>query len=94
MQLPNQKFSEQLTLIKDNLEDLAEIQIEEGKRELFESQRAIASVDLFTHLEIYALILIAIVIQVVVMYNPKTTWDWGGTWSYSYYLPNLTGLGT
>lgn len=70
IQLPNQKFSDQLTLIKDNLEDLSEIQIEEGKRELFESQRAIASVDLFTHLEIYALILIAIVIQIVVMYNP------------------------
>jgi hypothetical protein len=73
IQLPNPKFTEYLALIKDNLEDLAEIQIEEGKRELFESQRAIASVDLFTHLEIYALIIIAIFIQIVVMYNPKTT---------------------
>ena len=50
IQLPNPKFSEYLALIKDNLDDLSEIQIEEGKRELFESKRAIASVDLFTHL--------------------------------------------
>jgi cell division protein FtsL len=71
IQLPNPKFSEYLGLIKDNLDDLSEIQIEEGKRELFESQRAMASVDLFTHLEIYALIIIAIFIQIVVMYNPK-----------------------
>lgn len=73
IELPNPKFTEYLTLIKDNLDDLSEIQIEEGKRALFESQRAIASVDLFTHLEIYALIIIAIFIQIVVMYNPKTT---------------------
>ena len=73
IQLPNPKFSEYLALIKDNLDDLSEIQIEEGKRELFESKRAIASVDLFTHLEIYALIIIAIFIQIVVMYNPKKT---------------------
>lgn len=73
VELPSPKLSEYLGLIKDNLDDLSEIQIEEGKRELFESQRAIESVDLFTHLEIYALIIIAIFIQIVVMYNPKAT---------------------
>ncbi|WP_020535311.1 MCP four helix bundle domain-containing protein [Lewinella cohaerens] len=71
IELPSPKFSEYLALVKDNLDDLSEIQIEEGKRELFQSKRAIASVDLFTHLEIYALIIIAIFIQIVVMYNPK-----------------------
>lgn len=74
-QLPNQKFDDQLALIQDNLDDLAGIQIEEGRRELFESKRAIESVDLFTHLEIYALIIMAIAIQIVVMYNPKTEGD-------------------
>ncbi|MGH1433571.1 MAG: MCP four helix bundle domain-containing protein [Lewinella sp.] len=71
IELPSPKLSEYLALVKDNLNDLSEIQIEEGKRELFQSKRAIASVDLFTHLEIYALIIIAIFIQIVVMYNPK-----------------------
>jgi hypothetical protein len=70
-QIPNQELEDQIILIKSNLNDLSAIQIEEGRRELLESKRAIASVDLFTHLEIYALIIIAIAIQVVVMYNPN-----------------------
>lgn len=68
-------FENQLVLIKDNLDDLSDIQLEEGRRELFESKRAIKSIDLFTHLEIYALIIIAIFIQIVVMYNPKKESD-------------------
>jgi hypothetical protein len=64
-------FENQLVLIKDNLNDLSDIQLEEGRRELFESKRAIESIDLFTNLEIYALIIIAIFIQIVVMYSPK-----------------------
>jgi hypothetical protein len=35
------------------------------------SQKAIDMIDLFTHLEIYFLIFLAIAIQVIVMYNPK-----------------------
>ena len=41
-------------------------------QELLESQRAVDTVDLFTHLEIYALIILAIIIQILVMYNPAS----------------------
>lgn len=35
------------------------------------SKKAIDSVELFTQIEIYLLIFLAIVIQIIVMYNPK-----------------------
>jgi hypothetical protein len=71
-QVPNPEFEENLALLKDNLDDLSGIQLEQGRRELIESKRAIKSVDLLTHLEIYALIIIAIALQLVILYNPKT----------------------
>lgn len=35
------------------------------------SQKAIDKVELFTQIEIYVLIFLAVVVQIVVMYNPK-----------------------
>lgn len=70
-QLPDQIFNNQLALIRESLDDLSDIQMEEGRRQLLESQRALESVDLFTQLEIYALIIMAIAIQIMVMYKPK-----------------------
>ena len=69
--LPNQALQDQLGLIRTNLNDLSDIQMKEGRRELLESQRAIEAVDLFTQLEIYALIILAIAIQIMIMYNPN-----------------------
>lgn len=57
--------------IKENLYDLTKIQLEEGKRQMSISKRAIDTVELFTQIEIYLLIFLAIVIQFIVMYNPK-----------------------
>ena len=64
-------FREQLQLLRENLEGLSDIQLKQGKNELFESQRAIKAVDLFTTLEIYALIVIALVIQIGIFYTPS-----------------------
>jgi len=57
--------------LKENLDDLSEIQINEGKRQMSISQKAIDTVELFTQIEIYLLVFLAIVIQIIVMYNPK-----------------------
>lgn len=71
------KFTQKATLnnqisnVKENLYDLSEIQLNEGKRQMFISKKAIDSVELFTQLEIYILIFLAIIIQIIVIYKPK-----------------------
>lgn len=35
------------------------------------SKQALDTVELFTQIEIYILVLLAIIIQIIVMYNPK-----------------------
>lgn len=57
--------------IKDNLDDLSKIQINEGSRQLAISKKAINTVELFTQIEIYFLIFLAVLIQIIVIYNPK-----------------------
>mgnify|MGYP000103167871 CR=1 FL=1 len=57
--------------IKENLDDLSDIQLSEGSRQMTISKRAVESVELFTQMEIYLLVFLAIVIQIIVMYNPK-----------------------
>lgn len=57
--------------IKDNLDDLSKIQISEGSKQMAISKKAINTVELFTQIEIYLLVFLAIVIQIIVIYNPK-----------------------
>jgi hypothetical protein len=57
--------------IKDVLISLSEIQLKEGQRQMLISQRELDMVELFTHIEVYVLVLLAIIIQVVVLYQPK-----------------------
>lgn len=60
----------QISGIKENLADLSKIQLIEGSRQVKLSQRAVDMVELFTQMEIYLLIFLAIVIQIIVIYNP------------------------
>jgi len=70
-------YSEKATLlnhysdIQNNLEQLAKIQLKEGSRQLEISRSAMDTVDLFTQIEIYILIFLAIVVQIIIMYKPK-----------------------
>lgn len=64
-------LKEQIALVQEDLESLSSIQIEEGKRDLAISQQAIDVVELFTHLEIYMLIIMAVLIQIILLYQPK-----------------------
>lgn len=53
------------------LYDLNEVQMDVGRRQLLVSKRAIDSLDLFTKIEVYFLIALALVVQFLVLYNPK-----------------------
>ncbi|MGB0982127.1 MAG: MCP four helix bundle domain-containing protein [Winogradskyella sp.] len=57
--------------LKTNLNDLSKIQLNEGSRQMSISKRAIDTVELFTQMEIYILVFLAILIQIIVMYKPK-----------------------
>jgi hypothetical protein len=57
--------------VKRDLKNLAEIQLAEGSRQFEISRRAMGTVDLFTQIEIYILIFLAIVIQIIIIYSPK-----------------------
>ena len=65
------KYLNQIKVVKGDLNDLSDIQIDEGKRQMFISKKAIDTVELFTQIEIYLLIFLAIVIQIIIMYKPK-----------------------
>ncbi|WP_375581062.1 MCP four helix bundle domain-containing protein [Marivirga tractuosa] len=69
--IQNSKLLNQFPDVKTDLENLAAIQLKEGGRQLQISRRAMDSVELFTQIEIYILIVLAIVVQIIVMYKPK-----------------------
>ena len=59
--------------VKENLYDLSQIQLSEGNRQMNISKKAVDAVELFTQLEIYVLIFLAIVIQIIILYDPNST---------------------
>lgn len=62
----------QIQEIESNLNALAAIQLEEGKRLVLISEKAMNSIELFTQMEIYVLLGLAILVQILIMYKPKT----------------------
>ncbi|GEM_PF-6908805 len=58
--------------ISDNLNDLSDIQLEDGRRQVANSDRATNAINLFTHMEIIILIILAIMVQVIIVYKPKS----------------------
>lgn len=67
----NGKIMNLITQIEFNLDDLSDIQITEGRRQVALSERAMNAIDLFTNMEIVILILLAIMVQVIILYKPK-----------------------
>jgi len=59
--------------LSGGLKNLSAIQLQEGEKQLAISRRAIESVELFTQIEIYFLIFLAVIVQIIVIYNPKKT---------------------
>jgi hypothetical protein len=67
----NKELTTILSTIDDNLYELSKIQLKEGKQEMSVSKLVINEVELFTQIEIYLLIFLGILVQFVVIYNPK-----------------------
>jgi len=67
----NSQIVDHIESLKTNLNNLSKIQLNEGSRQMSISKRALDTVELFTQIEIYFLVFLAILIQVIVMYTPK-----------------------
>ena len=65
------KVLKYISNIKFNLDDLSKVQLNEGRKQMSISKHAIDKVELFTHIEVYFLVFLAIIIQIIVMYQPK-----------------------
>ena len=65
-----ESITRHLTAIGENLASLSEIQIDEGRRQMRISQKAINAVELFTQIEIYLLVFLAITIQIIILCRP------------------------
>lgn len=68
---PRNDVHKTMDSIRKYLDDLSDVQMTEARRELHESKRAIASANLFTQLEIAALVIMAILVQIIILYTPK-----------------------
>ena len=75
--LVNSNFSDKISFfnnisnIQENLYDLSKIQLREGKRQMSISKKAVDKLEIFTQIEIYLLAFLAIVIQIIIIYQPK-----------------------
>lgn len=65
------KVLQQLQNLKVNLSDLSKIQLTEGREQMSISKSVAETVQLFTQIEIYILVILAVLIQLIVMYKPK-----------------------
>jgi DNA transposition AAA+ family ATPase len=57
--------------INKNLHELSKIQVDEGRRQVFISNKAKDMINLFTQVEIIFLIIMALLIQIIILYKPK-----------------------
>jgi hypothetical protein len=57
--------------IVQTLSDLSKVQLKEGRQHMLMSNKTMDTIDLFTQIEIVFLILMAILIQVIILYKPK-----------------------
>lgn len=71
LQIESDIISKQITALKRDLQLLSDIQMKEGKKQISIANRSVNSIDLFTRIEIIALIIIGITIQIVIFYSPK-----------------------
>ncbi|MFK8045889.1 MAG: MCP four helix bundle domain-containing protein [Crocinitomicaceae bacterium] len=70
-----QNIENSIKAIKVDLGLLADLQIAEGWRELKSGKKAARSIEMFTQIEIYVLIVLAIIFQVIILYKPRQVKD-------------------
>lgn len=64
-------YQRQLDTLYALLSQLSDVQMDEGRRQLDLSQRAIDTIELFTKLEVYVLIALALLLQFLLLYRPR-----------------------
>ncbi|RDI58269.1 MCP four helix bundle domain-containing protein [Flavobacterium glaciei] len=57
--------------INKNLHELSKIQLDEGRRQVFISNKAKDTINFFTQVEIIFLVIMAILLQIIILYKPK-----------------------
>lgn len=74
-QLKNRLYSSEcaqlFSAINTNINELSAVQVEEGRNQKLQASEAVNTVKLFSKIEIYLLIFLALVLQVIILYNPK-----------------------
>lgn len=66
-----ERLEQQIGLINKTLLKLSDIQIKEGNRQMHIGKKAVESVELLTQLEVWIMIVLAIIIQFIILYSPK-----------------------
>lgn len=61
---------QRIDAVVHNLYNLSKIQLKEGERQMLMSNKTMETIDLFTKVEIIFLILMAVIIQVIILYKP------------------------
>lgn len=64
-----------LDRLDETLDKLSEIQMLEGRRQMKIGKSAVSAVELYTQIELYLLLVLAIVIQVIILYDPSKPKD-------------------
>jgi hypothetical protein len=67
-----ENYKQVIRQVNENLDVLAHIQMQEGKRDVIRSKQNLDTVELFTRLEVYFLIFLAVVALLIIIYKPKT----------------------
>lgn len=67
----NGTLSKSIDQIVQHLHDLSKVQLEEGRHQVSVSNRTMDTINLFTQVEIVFLILMAVLIQIIILYKPK-----------------------
>lgn len=70
-QLYSTEFSEIFSSINANLTELANEQMVEGRSQKYVAKKAIDSIKIFSKVEIYILIFLALVLQFIILYTPR-----------------------
>lgn len=71
----NKKYSVLFSAINENIKELSMIQVKEGRNQKLRAQDAVNSVKLFTKIEIYLLVFLGLIIQIIILYQPKKKVD-------------------
>ncbi|WP_224994299.1 MCP four helix bundle domain-containing protein [Cesiribacter sp. SM1] len=69
--ISNGELIKSINKIDHHLYDLSKIQLQEGRRQVFISDKAKDTINLFTQGEIIFLVIMAVLIQIIILYKPK-----------------------